>query len=85
MPAESVVLSLGANGRLLLPSILRQHLNLSEGDRLLIQIEENGDCVKMAKLSDEITAAERLYQSFATPESVVDELIAERREQAAKE
>jgi AbrB family looped-hinge helix DNA binding protein len=86
MSAESLVLSLGANGRLLLPSILRQRLNLSEGDRLVVDVEEQGTCLKMAKLQDEITRAEGLYQSFAPSSgSIVEELIAERRQQAAQE
>jgi bifunctional DNA-binding transcriptional regulator/antitoxin component of YhaV-PrlF toxin-antitoxin module len=86
MSEQSLVLSIGVNGRLLLPSILRNSLNLSEGDRLLVKFEEEGSCLKMAKLQDDIDRAEGLYQSFAPPfGSIVEELIAERRQQAAKE
>lgn len=86
MLEQSLVLSLGANGRLLLPSILRQRLHLAEGDRLVVQFEERGAKLVMAKLQDDITRAEGLYQAFAPSSgSIVDELIAERRQQAATE
>jgi bifunctional DNA-binding transcriptional regulator/antitoxin component of YhaV-PrlF toxin-antitoxin module len=86
MSEQSIVVSLGVNGRLLLPSILRKSLNLSEGDRLLVQFEDRGSSLKMAKLQDDIVRAEGLYQSFAPPSgSIVEELIAERRQQAAQE
>lgn len=86
MLVETLVISLGANGRLLLPSSLRHRLKLAEGDRLIVQIEEDGVHLKMAKLHDQIAQAEGLYQSYAPSSgSVVDELITERRQQAANE
>lgn len=86
MLAEPLVLSLGANGRLLLPSSLRHRLDLSEGDRLIVQVEGDGTYLKMAKLHDQIARAEGLYQAYAPDSgSIVDELIAERRQQAANE
>lgn len=86
MLEQSLVLSLGANGRLLLPSILRQRLHLAEGDRLVVQLEEEGSKLVMAKFQNDITRAEGLYQAFAPSSgSIVDELIAERRQQVVVE
>ncbi|MDR9900954.1 hypothetical protein G7B40_041825 [Aetokthonos hydrillicola Thurmond2011] len=83
---NSVVVSLGANGRLLLPTSLRKRLSLTDGDRLLLEVSETGHDLRMVKLENCIASAEGLYKSYAPASgSVADELIAERRQEAAKE
>ena len=80
------VVSLGPDGRLLIPSVLRQSCDLTEGDRLMITVDEATHKISLAKLDDHIAAAEGLFQDFAVDSnSVVDELIAERRQETQRE
>ena len=86
MQKNQTVVSLGPDGRLLIPAILRQSCELTEGDRLMIAVDEATHKISLAKLDDHIAAAEGLFQDFAVDNnSVVDELIAERRQEAAHE
>ena len=82
---QQSVVSLNASGRILIPASLRQSLNLSEGDKFVIQTDDN-DNICLMQLHDQIEEAEGLFADFA-PEhgSVADGLIAERRTEAAKE
>lgn len=84
MEDSKTIVSLGPDGRLLIPSILRQSCDLAEGDLLMINIIENK--INLEKLDGHIAAAEGLFQDFAVDnKSVVDELIAERRQEALHE
>lgn len=74
---------LGKQGRLVIPASLRRSLSLSEGDRLIAR-EEDGRLV----LEKPEAATKRLRALFAhipAERSLVDELIAERREAAKRE
>lgn len=82
---QNNVVSLSANGRVLIPSVIRQSLNLSEGDRFVIQADEHDD-IRLFCLRDRIASAEGLFKDFAPKTgSVADELIAERRIEATQE
>jgi AbrB family looped-hinge helix DNA binding protein len=82
LPA-AVEVSLGRQGRMVIPAQLRRSLGLEEGDRLVAR-QETGRLV-LEKL-DQIK--QRLRARFAhVPEArnLVDELIAERRQEAQRE
>ncbi len=77
--SASVEVSLGRRGRLVIPAPLRRALELEEGDRLVARQE--ADRLVLEK-SDRIKS--RLKARFAqvpSERALVDELIAERREQ----
>jgi AbrB family looped-hinge helix DNA binding protein len=70
-------------GRVALPAHVRQKLGLKEGDELLLTLEGN-----RLILESEATLLEHLYQAVGTPTATTlasDDLIRERREEAAKE
>lgn len=74
---------MGAQGRLVIPAELRRALNLKPGDRLIARQE--GDSLVLERRE---AIEQRLFARFAQiPKevSLVDELIAERREAAQRE
>ena len=81
--SKSVEVHLGRQGRLVIPAALRQLLGFEEGDTLIAR-EEAGRLV----LEKPEMVKQRLKARFAQvpkDRSLVDELIAERREAALKE
>lgn len=81
MARAQASITLGAQGRLVLPAPFRKALDLSAGEQLLVRLEAD-------HLVIEKTAAveRRLHQRFRKAEgrSLADELIEERRREAAK-
>jgi AbrB family looped-hinge helix DNA binding protein len=72
------------NGRLVIPASFRKLLGIHAGDELLVQIED--DELRITTLKRNIARAQRLVRKHVKPgASLVDELIAERRESARKE
>ena len=82
-PPASVEVSLGRQGRLVIPAALRRSLGLEEGDRLVARQE--ADRLVLAKPEQ---IKQRLKARFARvpPERrLVEELIADRREEFRRE
>lgn len=81
--AHTVVV--GDRGRMVLPSAVRRELGLTAGTRLLVDVESDGSL----KLQPFRAAAEQtrgLLRELAPYEgSAVDELLVERRAEAARE
>jgi bifunctional DNA-binding transcriptional regulator/antitoxin component of YhaV-PrlF toxin-antitoxin module len=80
---KSVEIHLGRQGRLVIPVALRQLLGFEEGDTLIAR-EQSGRLV----LEKQTLVKQRLKARFAKvskERSLVDELIAERREAAQRE
>ena len=74
---------IGAQGRLVIPAALRKALHLKPGDRLVARLE--GDSLVLERRE---VIEKRLWELFShIPKdvSLVDELIAERREEARRE
>lgn len=67
-----------------LPSALRERLGLREGDQLVMTVQPDGS-VSMVSLWEAVRRARGLYAHVAPGRSLVDELIAERREEARRE
>jgi len=81
--SKSVEVHLGRQGRLVIPVALRQSLGFEEGDTLVAR-EEEGRLV----LEKRAMVKQRLKARFAqvpNDRSLMDELIAERRESAKRE
>jgi AbrB family looped-hinge helix DNA binding protein len=82
-PSASVEVSLGRQGRLVIPAPLRRSLGLEEGDRLVARQE--ADRLVLEKPEQ---IKQRLKARFAQVPSerrLVEELIAERREESRQE
>jgi AbrB family looped-hinge helix DNA binding protein len=82
-PSASVEVSLGRQGRLVIPAPLRRSLGLAEGDRLVARQE--ADRLVLEKPEQ---IKQRLKARFAQVPSerrLVEELIAERREENRQE
>lgn len=74
-----------SNGRTVIPSVLRQELNIQDGDQLIWQ-SRNGELVVTTRRA-QLAKAQALFQSFAPASAVssADQLIAERRRAAESE
>jgi AbrB family looped-hinge helix DNA binding protein len=75
-----VVTKVNKQGRIVIPIQLRQQLGLVPGSKLIARIEENR--LILEKPED---VFQRLRSTFNFSESMVEELIAERRAEAANE
>jgi len=72
------------NGRVVIPASFRERLGIRVGDDLVLRME--GDELRITTLKRNIERAQRLVRKHVKPgTSLVDELIAERREAARNE
>ena len=72
------------NGRVVIPADFRKRLGIRVGDEVVLQIQD--DELRITTLKRNIERAQRLVRKHAKPgTSLVDELIAERREAARNE
>ena len=73
-----------ANGRLVIPAPFRKRLGIRSGDEVILEIDN--DELRITTLKRNLERAQRLVRKHVKPgTSLVDELIAERREAARKE
>ena len=73
----------GAQGRLVIPVALRKALKLKPGDRLIARQE--GECLVLERREVIEKRLQDRFRHIPSDVSLVDELIAERREDAARE
>ena len=75
---------LGKNGRVVIPAQFRKDLGISEGDNLLLSLDDG--VIRIMTLGKAIQRVQELVRRYV-PEgvSLADELIAERRAEAARE
>ena len=72
------------NGRVVIPASFRKALGINPGDEILLRLEE--DELRISTLKGRIERARRHVRKHVKPGvSLVDELIAERREAAKRE
>jgi AbrB family looped-hinge helix DNA binding protein len=72
------------NGRIVIPASFRKALGIDAGDEVILRIED--DELRISTMRHRIERAQRLVRKHLKPgESLVDELIAERREAAKRE
>ncbi len=82
--ATETRLRVNENGRVVIPASFRKALGISAGDELLLRIED--DELRITTLKRRLERAQRLLRRHVKPDtSLVDELIAERREAARNE
>lgn len=75
---------LDQSGRIVIPSELRERMHFSAGDELVLR--ESGGMVTLSSYDQVLADAQAYCMSLLEPGvSVVDELLAERREEAARE
>ncbi|MDT0498469.1 AbrB/MazE/SpoVT family DNA-binding domain-containing protein [Algiphilus sp. W345] len=74
---------LGAQGRLVIPAALRKALHLNPGDRLVARQE--GEALVLERREAIEKRLQDRFRHIPKEVSLVDELIAERRAEAAKE
>ncbi|HKM86637.1 MAG TPA: AbrB/MazE/SpoVT family DNA-binding domain-containing protein [Terriglobales bacterium] len=72
------------NGRLVIPAPYRKALGIKAGDEVILRMED--DELRITTMKRRIERAQRLVRKYVKPgTSLVDELIAERREAAKRE
>ena len=71
------------NGRMVLPKSVREALGVTQGGAVVLSIE--GDVVKLTSIHQSVARAQALYRQHATNDLSVDDFIAERRAEAARE
>lgn len=74
---------LGDRGRLVLPALVRRQLQLREGERLLLTVDSGS--IRLVSARQQVRASRGMYRHLAPNRSLVDELIADRRAEAARE
>lgn len=75
---------LNENGRLVIPASYRKALGIKAGDEVILRLED--DELRITTMKHKIERAQRLVRKYVKPGiSLVDELIAERREAAKRE
>ena len=80
---EHYRVSIAANGRMVLPVSLRQQLHVEGGGQLIIR-DQQGQLV-LESVDDAVRRAQDLVRQFAPDaHGVSDELLAERRTEAAR-
>jgi AbrB family looped-hinge helix DNA binding protein len=74
----------GAGGRIVIPSQARDQLHLDEGSEVVIELAD--DALRISSLKQAIQEIQAYCRQFVHEgESVADELIRERREEARRE
>ncbi|CAB4914414.1 unannotated protein [freshwater metagenome] len=79
----NATLVLGQQGRLVIPADVRAELGLAAGDRLHLQL--SGRRLVIESQKDAASELRGLASGIAKSRSLVDELLAERRQAAAAE
>ena len=77
-------LRINENGRVVIPASFRKALGINPGDEVILTLEE--DELRITTMKRRIERAQRHVRKYVKPGvSLVDELIAERREAAKRE
>jgi bifunctional DNA-binding transcriptional regulator/antitoxin component of YhaV-PrlF toxin-antitoxin module len=75
-------LNLENDGRLVLPEEVLRQLDLKQGDRLILTVREDGT-LHLVSLREQVKKVRGILKDKTPERSLVDELIQERREEAA--
>lgn len=75
---------IGEGGRFVIPAELRKALGLNPGDEVVLVLEDDG--LRLMTVDQAVRRAKALVRAFVSEGvSLVDELLEERREEAARE
>jgi AbrB family looped-hinge helix DNA binding protein len=83
-PGARYTLQLGARGRVVLPAAVRRRLDLHPGERLVLAVEPDGT-MRLTPLRHQVEALQGAYRHLAPGQNLADQLIAERRREAARD
>ena len=78
---QECTIAIAQNGRIVIPTAIRKALNLQEGQRLLLRLDNQS--IIMEKPADIVKKLQHRFRKI--PMSLAGELIQERRQEAAKE
>jgi bifunctional DNA-binding transcriptional regulator/antitoxin component of YhaV-PrlF toxin-antitoxin module len=82
---EAFTLEVKENGRIFLPVAFRQSMGIHSGDRLIARVAEKGKA-ELVTAEHAIASARGMFAHLAVDgESLAEELIEERRQEAARE
>ena len=71
--------------RLVIPANIRKQLGLNIGDAVTLVVEDDGDC-RLLTQAEAVRRAQALVRQYVSPErKLVDELLAERRQEVTQE
>ena len=74
------------NGRVVIPASFRRALRIKAGDTVVLRLNEAKDEMRITTLRKQLAETQDFLKKYVKPgSSVVDELIAERREAARRE
>jgi len=78
------IVKVSEGGRIVIPAAFRKALDLSVGDVVVLELDD--DTLRLQPRAQRVRQAlDRLYEQVKGGPSLVDELIAERRAEAARE
>ena len=81
---EQTATKLDRHGRIVIPAEYRRALGLREGDPVMVQLDDGE--LRVLTRAQAIRRAQEIVAKYISPgRSLVDELIAERRAEAARE
>ncbi len=80
---ELIDVRIAENGRMVLPRSARKALGVTGAGVVVLSID--GDNVKLTSMRQSIRRAQDMYRQHATNDLPVDDFIAERRAEAARE
>ena len=83
MAQSRSVVTVGPQGRVVIPAPIRRSLGLAAGDELTLTID--GERLVLEPRAVAAARARGMFAHLATDVSVVDELLAERREEARRD
>jgi AbrB family looped-hinge helix DNA binding protein len=84
METKESLTRINENGRVVIPASFRRALGIQSGDTIILRIENNE--LRITTLRQRLTKAQQIVRKHVPPTtSLVDELIAERREAARRE
>ena len=80
---EMIDIRIAKNGRMVLPRSARNALGVTGAGVVVLSID--GDDVKLSSMRQSIKRAQELYRQHATNDLSVDDFLAERRAEAARD
>ena len=75
---------LGERGRIVLPAAVRKLLGAKEGDKLVLTVEEDGS-IQMLSVRQQVSRMRGVMAHLSPKRKLVEELLQERRQEAANE